>query len=170
MSKTVQSKTKTHRTRIQRVARRLRNMGLHVKMAHAKKPFDLYVRRRGRENDPTVTVAVRVAYIHQRRQHVAVKSHDYWYDRRMWEFNFHRRGEVEEQYTDVFICHAANGMCDNRDVAVFVIPWEAIKGRKTFSMLDGEREYSGRFAFYLGRWDLVQEAVVAKAQAVRAGV
>jgi hypothetical protein len=80
-----------------------------------------------------------------------------------WTFNFHRHGQLGEQYCDFFVCFLAAAESKTRsksEVTVFVIPWEAITGL-TFcsSVREGStRTYRGKYAKYRDAWHLIEQA------------
>ena len=133
-----------------RVADRLRRMGFRVRVASPLMGYDLLVNERAR-------IALRVAFPRLRRHHVTVRNRRYTYRYRSWHFNFHHHGKLGKRYTDAFICLAMEPRHPSRE-EVFVIPWEALSG-KTFSLHAARQRYAGRYATYVNRWRLIEEAV-----------
>jgi hypothetical protein len=103
-----------------------------------------------------IRVAIRTAFPSSYRRRVRLRKRLYSYVYRAWNFNFHHRGKIDEQYCDVFICVPLGGRRINLNVA-YVIPWEARTG-KTFYLPDSQRPYSGKYAVYRGAWDRIAKA------------
>ena len=98
-------------------------------------------------------VTLRVAFPSMRRHRVTAGGRTYQYRYRTWHFNFHQHGKLSTQYTDYFVCIAVNPR-DPSVEEVFVIPWDEVSG-KTFSLHGGRGAYSGRYAAFRNRWDLI---------------
>jgi hypothetical protein len=133
----------------QRVAARLRRMGLAVRSVSSATGYDLLV-------NGEVRVALRVAFPSMRRHRVTVGGRTYFYRYRTWHFNFHHHGKLNERYTDFFVCLAVVSRRPLRE-EVFVIPWESVTG-KTFSLHGGRREYEGRYAELRDGWAAIAAA------------
>lgn len=131
----------------ERIAARLRRLGLSVTSAPPNLPYDLVV-------NGAVRVTLRVAHPGMRRHRVTVGGRKYEYRYPTWHFNFHHHGKLDEQYTDFFVCVAIDPAKRGRD-QVFVIPWGGRTG-KTFSLHGGRVAYSGQYAGFRDRWDLIE--------------
>jgi len=104
-------------------------------------------------------VALRVAYPSSSRRRVNVGGREYNYIYRAWNFNFHHRGKVGDQYSDFFVCVP---LVPGRQLDLsqaFVIPWSAITG-KTFYLPDSRRTYAGKFAVFRNAWHRLAAAPV----------
>jgi hypothetical protein len=133
----------------QRVAARLRRLGLTVRSGNPNLGYDLVV-------DDHVRVSLRVAFPSRRRHRVTVAGRSYTYRYHSWHFNFHHHGEMGDRYTDFFVCVAVPARGATR-TETFVIPWDRIKG-KTFSLHAGRRRYAGQYARFRDAWPLVVDA------------
>ncbi|MCK6555025.1 hypothetical protein L6Q96_10665 [Candidatus Binatia bacterium] len=136
-----------------RIAERLRRMGLSVRSVPSTAGYDLLV------ND-SVRVALRVAFPRMRRHHVTVRQRRYTYRYRSWHFNFHHHGKFGRQYADVFVCLALEPRHPSRE-EVFVIPWESVSG-KTFSLHASKKRYAGRYAAFVNRWRVIEQAASSR--------
>ena len=125
------------------VANLLRRRGLEVREAGYNAKYDLLVNRCQR-------VCLRVAFPGRYAHTVIVKGKRYAYDYRSWNFNFHRHGEWERNYCDIFVCIAKRRHGEDE---VFVIPANAISG-PTFSLHGAGKPYRGRYAAYRDAWDI----------------
>jgi len=144
------------------VAAHLADLGLQFVGAPPQSRLDFLIQGR-------VRLALRVAFPSPSKRRVHVGGRQYNYVYHAWNFNFHHRGKVGDQYADFFACvplESAGGL----DLAkAFVIPWGAISG-KTFYLPDSRRPYAGKFATYRNAWDLLTGAVgLPTAHAVLAG-
>ncbi len=142
----------------QRVAARLRRLGLPVRSANPALAYDLIV-------DGGIRITLRVAFPSKRRHRVTVAGRSYTYLYHAWHFNFHHHGEMNERYTDFFVCLAVPPGPDGR-LMVFVIPWEHVRG-KTFSLHAARRPYAGQYAPHREAWQLVSEAARRNAGRLR---
>jgi hypothetical protein len=133
-----------------RIAARLRRAGFRVALMPATGSYDLLINER-------VRVALRVAFPRSRKHHVTVRDRHYTYRYRSWHFNFHHHGKLEKRYADVVVCLAMEPRHPSRE-EVFVIPWEAVSG-KTFSLHAGRHRYTGQYAKYANRWQVIAQAV-----------
>src|ERR1039457_942847 len=107
--------------------------------------------------DGRIRVALRTALPNSYRRRVRLRRRLYSYVYRAWNFNFHHRGRIDEQYCDVLIC-VPLGTSKSLDLeAAYVIPWEARTG-KTFYLPDSQRTYAGKYAPYRNAWHLLREA------------
>jgi hypothetical protein len=131
-----------------RIAGRLRRAGFKIRMAPASASYDFLVNDR-------VRVALRVAFPRLRKHHVTARNQRYTYRYRSWHFNFHHHGQFGRRYADVVICLAMEPKHPRRE-QVFVIPWSSVSG-KTFSLHSARHEYSGRYAPYRNRWEVINE-------------
>ena len=133
----------------QRVAARLRRLGLTVSAADPNLGYDMVV-------DGHVRVTLRVAFPSMRQHRVTVQGRQYRYRYQSWHFNFHHHGEMRERYTDVFVCIAmpARG---RSNAETFILPWGEIRG-KTFSLHAGRRRYAGQYAPMRDQWQLIEDA------------
>jgi hypothetical protein len=127
-----------------RVLARLREMGLEVQT------MDPLVRHDFTLNGK-VRVALRTAFPSSYRRRVRVGKKQYSYVYRAWNFNFHHRGRIDEQYCDFFICVPLGSRRLSLSAA-YVIPWEVRSG-KTFYLPDSQRPYAGKYAGYRDAWD-----------------
>jgi hypothetical protein len=143
----------------QRVAARLRRMGLTVRSGNPNLGYDLLV-------DGRLRISLRVAFPSKRRHCVTVAGRSYQYRYDSWHFNFHHHGVMHQRYTDFFVCTAvaAGGTARSE---VFVIPWERIRG-KTFSLHAGRRRYAGQYAPYRSLWQAVGDATRQETSRLRA--
>ena len=128
----------------QRVAARLRRLGLSVRSANPNLGYDLLV-------DDHIRVSLRVAFPSKRRHRVTVAGRSYTYRYHSWHFNFHHHGEMRDRYTDFFVCVAVPPAARAARPETFVIPWERVRG-KTFSLHAGRRRYAGQYARYRDAW------------------
>lgn len=132
------------------IARHLRSLGVSVEDAGATERFDFVVAGRLR-------IAIRVAFPSSSRRKVKLARRSYSYVYRAWNFNFHHRGVIREQYADFFVCvPLGTGKAMSLEDA-FVLPWEALTG-KTFYLPESRREYRGKFKVYRGAWNLLEAA------------
>ncbi len=132
-----------HQTARSAIAGRLRRMGLHVREAARNGKYDLLVNGHQR-------VALRVAFPGRYAHTVTVNGRRYAYDYRSWNFNFHRHGQWERRYCDVFVCIAKHRRAADE---IFVIPASAVSG-PTFSLHGAGKPYKGRYAVYRNRWSV----------------
>lgn len=138
-----------------RVAARLRQLKFLVEASDALSRHDFVLNGRLR-------VALRTAFPSSYRRRVRLRRRLYSYVYRAWNFNFHHRGRIDEQYCDFFIC-VPMGTTKSLDLeAAYVIPWEARTG-KTFYLPDSQRTYAGKYAPYRNAWHLLREARRARA-------
>jgi len=131
-----------------RVRAKLRTLGLTVEAANPLARFDFLV-------NGNLRIALRTAFPSSYKREVRLRDRVYRYVYRAWNFNFHHRGKIDEQYCDFFVCMPL----DDRRVDVsraYVLPWEARTG-KTFYLPDSQREYSGKYAAYLNAWAQIAE-------------
>jgi hypothetical protein len=133
------------------VAAHLNRLGHHVEPAPPQSRFDFIVNGRLR-------LALRVAYPSSSKRRVHVGGRHYSYVYRAWNFNFHHRGKVGDQYSDFFACVPLNPDAALDLTQAFIIPWEAISG-KTFYLPDSRRLYAGKFATFRNAWSLLSEAL-----------
>lgn len=143
----------------QRVAARLRRLGLTVEAEPPNLGHDLLV-------DGGIRVSLRVAFPSKRRHHVSVAGRTYSYRYNSWHFNFHHHGEMRQRYADFVVCVAVPPRGASR-MDVFVIPWDRLSG-KTFSLHAGRRRYAGKYAQYRDAWHLVTEAAQATSKRLHA--
>jgi hypothetical protein len=139
-----------------RVLARLREMKLDVRVMEPLARHDFLL-------DGRVRVALRTAFPSSYRRHVRLRKRLYRYVYRAWNFNFHHRGRIDEQYCDFFIC-VPIGVGKLNLGAAYIIPWEARTG-KTFYLPDSQRPYSGKYAVYRDAWDQLAESCGAAAVA-----
>jgi hypothetical protein len=135
-----------HQTAKAAIASRLRRMGLHVREVARNGEYDLLVNGNQR-------VALRVAFPGRYAHTVKVNGKRYAYDYRSWNFNFHRHGQWERRYCDVFVCVAKKRRAADE---IFVIPAPAVTG-PTFSLHGAGKPYCGRYAMYRNRWSVFSE-------------
>jgi hypothetical protein len=135
-----------HQTARAASAGRLRRMGLHVREAARNGKYDLLVNGHQR-------IALRVAFPGRYAHTVKVNGKRYAYDYQSWNFNFHRHGQWERRYCDVFVCVAKNRRAADE---IFVIPSPAVTG-PTFSLHGAGKPYRGRYAMYRNRWSVFSE-------------
>jgi hypothetical protein len=135
-----------HQTARAAIAGQLRRMGLHVREVARNEEYDLLVNGRQR-------VALRVAFPGRYAHTVSVNGKRYAYDYRSWNFNFHRHGQWQRRYCDVFICIAKKRRAADE---IFVIPAPAITG-PTFSLHGAGKPYCGRYAAYRNHWSVFSE-------------
>ena len=131
-----------------RVAARLRRAGLIVRSVPSTYGYDLLINEHTR-------VTLRVAFPSSRKHRVTVAGRTYHYRYRTWHFNFHHHGQLDERYTDYFVCIAVNPRQPSRE-ETFVIPWEHVTG-KTFSLHGGRGRYAGQYAAFRDRWNLINQ-------------
>jgi hypothetical protein len=143
------SRVAKHEIPKQRVAARLRRMGLKVQLVTPNLAHDLLV-------EDQLRVALRVAFPGKRQHRVTVAGRSYRYRYDSWHFNFHHHGQMRVRYTDFFVCIAVSAGGTSRS-EVFVIPWEGVRG-KTFSLHAGRRRYAGQYARYRDAWQSIQDA------------
>jgi hypothetical protein len=111
--------------------------------------------------DGRVRVALRSAFPSSYRRRVRLRRRQYSYVYRAWNFNFHHRGRIDEQYCDFFICVPLGaGRLNLR--SAYVIPWAARTG-KTFYLPDSQRPYSGKYGAYRNAWDQLRASTPAGA-------
>ncbi len=132
------------------VAAHLEQLGLRHAGAPPQSRLDFLIEGR-------IRLALRVAFpsASKRRVHVGGRHYNYVYH--AWNFNFHHRGKVGEQYADFFACVPLSADKALDLSQAFVIPWSAISG-KTFYLPDSRRPYAGKFAPFRNAWDLLTEA------------
>jgi hypothetical protein len=128
----------------QEVVDYMSRLGHRIEAAAPQARYDFVV-------DEHVRLALRVAYPSSSRRRVHVGGRRYNYVYRAWNFNFHHRGKVGEQYSDFFACIPLVPGQRLDLTNAFVIPWEAISG-KTFYLPDSRRSYAGKFARYRNAW------------------
>ncbi len=128
------------------VAQRLKRMGLVVSEASDTGRYDLLVNGRTR-------VALRVAYPGCYTHTVTVGGKRYAYDYSSWNFNFHRHGQWDKPYCDIFVCIAKQRRSEDE---TYVIPATAVTG-PTFSLHGSGKPYRGRYARYRDRWSVIAE-------------
>ncbi|GIW40642.1 MAG: hypothetical protein KatS3mg076_1219 [Candidatus Binatia bacterium] len=144
------NRVKKHDLPKERVAARLRRMGLTVRSQPVGAGFDFLV-------NGSVRVALKVALPHKTLHRVVSRGRKYSYRYRTWHFNFHRHGRLDKKYADFIVCVAQNKR-GRKGGEYFVIPWEAITG-KTFALHDStSRTYVGRYATFRNAWHLIAEA------------
>lgn len=132
-----------------RVRSKLRALGLTVEKVSPLQRYDFIV-------NGNIRVALRTAFPSSYRRRVKLRRRVYSYVYRAWNFNFHHRGQIGEQYCDFFICVPMGARKLSLDAA-YVIPWEARTG-KTFYLPDSERPYAGKYSPYRGAWRLLASA------------
>ncbi len=133
-----------------KVLARLREMKLDVQQPSALARHDFLLNGK-------VRVALRAAFPSSYRRRVRLRKRNYSYVYRAWNFNFHHRGRIDEQYCDFFIC-VPLGMTKSPALSdAFIIPWEARSG-KTFYLPDSQRPYSGKYAQYRNAWEQLPES------------
>jgi hypothetical protein len=143
----------------QRVAARLRRMGLTVRTVNPNLGYDLLV-------EDHLRVSLRVAFPSKRRHCVTAAGRVYQYRYDSWHFNFHHHGEMRKRHTDFFLCIVvAAGRVARFEV--YVIPWDGIRG-KTFSLHAGRRAYAGQYARYREMWQPVCDAARRELPRLRA--
>jgi len=132
-----------------RVRAKLRDLGLEVEAVSPLLRYDFLVNGK-------LKVALRTAFPSSYKRRVQANERVYDYVYRAWNFNFHHRGRIDEQYCDLFVCVPLG---DRRiDLhRVYVIPWAERTG-KTFYLPDSQREYSGKYARFRDAWDLIVAA------------
>ena len=136
-----------------RVLARLREMKLKVEESDSLARHDFIV-------NGDLRVALRTAFPSSYRRRVRLRKRRYSYVYRAWNFNFHHRGRIDEQYCDFFVC-VPLGMSRTLDLSrAYVIPWEARSG-KTFYLPDSQRTYSGKYAGYRNGWHQLLESARA---------
>lgn len=135
-----------------RVRAKLRNLGLEVGPVHPQERYDFLV-------NGTIRIALRTAFPSSYKRQVSLRDRVYSYVYRAWNFNFHHRGRIEEQYCDFFIC-VPLGQRKVELSRAYVIPWEARTG-KTFYLPDSQRDYAGKYAAYRDAWNLIVERAAA---------
>ncbi len=140
------------------VAAHLAQLGLETEKAQPQSRFDFVVEGR-------IQLALRVALPSPSKRRVHVGGRSYYYVYHAWNFNFHHRGKVGDQYADFFACVPLSGEGELDLTKAFVIPWDAITG-KTFYLPDSRRQYAGKFALYRNAWDLLTSAANEPAPAV----
>ena len=123
---------------------RLREMKLHVEEMGPLARYDFLL-------DGKTRVAMRTAFPSSYRRRVQLRARRYSYVYRAWNFNFHHRGRIDEQYCDFLICVPLGTGRLNLSAA-YIIPWEARSG-KTFYLPDSKRTYSVKFAKFRDAWD-----------------
>lgn len=134
---------------------RLRDMKLRVEESDFLSRYDFVLNGR-------IRVALRTAFPSSYRRQVRLRRRLYSYVYRAWNFNFHHRGRIDEQYCDFFIC-VPLGMTKALDLSkAYIIPWDARSG-KTFYLPDSRRSYAGKYADYRDAWNQLRE--VCRAQA-----
>jgi hypothetical protein len=133
-----------HREAREAVTKRLMRMGLEVTEVSRNSHYDLIVNGRTR-------VALRVAYPGSYAHTVTVGGKKYSYDYQSWNFNFHRHGQWDRSWCDVFVCIAKNRRATDE---IYVIPASAISG-PTFSLHGAGKPYRGRYAIYHNRWSII---------------
>jgi hypothetical protein len=144
----------------QRVAARVRRLGLAVRSVNSSLGHDLLV-------DDHLRVSLRVAFPSIRHHRVRVGGREYRYRYPSWHFNFHHHGEMKDRYADFFVCVAVPPASASRAAEIFVIPWEGLRG-KTFSLHAGRRRYAGQYARYRDGWAQLVETVRREATGLRA--
>jgi hypothetical protein len=132
-----------HQTARAAIAGRLRRMGFHACEPARDGKYDLLVNGHQR-------VALRVAFPGRYAHTVTVNGRRYAYDYSSWNFNFHRHGQWDRRYCDVFVCIAKNRRAADE---IFVIPATAVSG-PTFSLHGAGKPYRGRYAMYRNRWSI----------------
>ncbi len=137
-----------------RVAARLRELGEVEEMASLAR-YDFLL-------DGKLRIAVRTAFPSSYRRRVRLRKREYSYVYRAWNFNFHHRGRIDEQYCDFFVCVPLGSGRPLNLSAAYIIPWEARSG-KTFYLPDSQRPYSGRYAQFRNAWDQLRSAARAVA-------
>ena len=133
-----------HEVPKQEVAGFIASLGHRADPAPPQSRYDFLI-------DGQIRLALRVAYPSSSRRQVQIGGRRYNYVYRAWNFNFHHRGKVGEQYSDFFACIP---LVQNQEIDLhetFIIPWEAISG-KTFYLPDSRRAYAGKFAHYRNAW------------------
>ena len=116
-----------------RVRAKLRSLGLEVDVVSPLLRYDFIV-------NGNLRIALRTAFPSSYKRHVRLGDRIYSYVYRAWNFNFHHRGKIDEQYCDFFVCvPLGTGRVDLG--RAYVIPWADRTG-KTFYLPDSKREYS----------------------------
>ena len=151
------NRVEIHEVPKREVVAHLSQLGHRVDSAPPQARFDFVVNR-------GVRIALRVAYPSASRRRVHVGGRRYNYVYRAWNFNFHHRGKVGDQYSDFFACIPLVPSQRLDLSKAFVIPWEAITG-KTFYLPDSRRPYAGKFAGYRDAWRQIGSAVEPTADA-----
>ncbi len=137
-----------HRMATVHVAARLRRMGLDVQPSNPVSGSDLLI------ND-VVRIAVRAALRTTRQQRVRIGGRLYHYQRRSWQFNFHRHGRIGRRYCDYFICLPVTDPSSAPDLRdALIIPWNARRG-KTLGI--PQRPYGGWYAKYRDAWEQLRD-------------
>jgi hypothetical protein len=140
-----------------RVLARLRELKLDVQLAEPLARHDFLL-------DGRIRVALRTAFPSSYRRRVRLRRRHYSYVYRAWNFNFHHRGRIDEQYCDFFIC-VPLGISKGLDLSTaYVIPWEARSG-KTFYLPDSQRSYAGKYAAYRNAWQQLRGSCRSRAVA-----
>lgn len=138
-----------------RVLTRLRQLKVQIEEGDSLSRYDFVLNGR-------IRVALRTAFPSSYRRRVRLRRRLYSYVYRAWNFNFHHRGRIDEQYCDFFIC-VPLGVSKALDLdAAYIIPWEARTG-KTFYLPDSQRTYAGKYARYRNAWPLLRERLRARA-------
>jgi len=138
-----------------RVLARLREMKLPVAESNSPSRYDFLL-------NGEIRVALRTAFPSSYRRRVRLQRRRYSYVYRAWNFNFHHRGRIEEQYCDFFVC-VPLGTGKSLDLrAAYIIPWDARSG-KTFYLPDSQRPYSGKYAEYRDAWHQLGDSCSARA-------
>jgi hypothetical protein len=127
-----------------RVLARLHEMKLHVEEMGPLTRHDFLL-------DGKLRVAMRTAFPSSYRRRVRLRTRQYSYVYRAWNFNFHHRGRIDEQYCDFLVCVPLGNGKLNLSMT-YIIPWEARSG-KTFYLPDSKRPYSGKYSKYRDAWD-----------------
>ncbi len=143
-----------HRMATAHIAAHLRSMGLDVQPTNPVSGSDLLI------NDG-VRIAVRAAHRTTRQQRVRIGGRLYHYQRRSWQFNFHRHGRIGRRYCDYFICLPItdpNRATDLREA--LIIPWTARRG-KTLGI--PQRPYGGWYAKYRNAWEQLRDRCAREA-------
>jgi hypothetical protein len=136
-----------------RVAARLRDMKLDVRVMNPLARYDFLLNGK-------VRVALRTAFPSSYQRHVRLRKRQYSYVYRAWNFNFHHRGRIDEQYCDFLACVPLGTKKVDLSTA-FIIPWGARSG-KTFYLPDSQRPYLGKYAKYRGAWEQLRESCQAE--------
>ena len=148
------NRVKIHSAPKTEIGAHLGALGLAHEPAAAQSKYDFLI-------EGHIRLALRVALPSPSKRRTRIGDKNYHYVYNAWNFNFHHRGKVGEQYTDFFACVPLrqNGEADKEvDLRkVFVLPWKVVRA-KTFYLPDSRRPYAGRFSSYRNAWDQVVTA------------
>ncbi len=136
------------------VLARLRELGLDVEVADTSSRHHFLL-------NAAVRVTLRAAFPSAYRHRMQVGGRHYEYIHRVWTFNFHHHGRIDQRYCDFFVCVPLISRKPDLCTA-YVIPWEA-RGGKMFHLPESRRAYRGRYAAYRDGWEHLRERCRAAA-------